>query len=114
MEVKFIINIQNLEIMKNMFLILSVFLFITGCSEEDTNQLATENATIYYDSSGIDNCIYTIKTDSNNFFTIENINEEFRQNNLRVNISFRKTDNTMNCGFSGNLTIIQIETIEKI
>ena len=103
--------------MKNMFLILITLLFTTGCSEEETKQqenLVTENATIYYDSSGIDNCIYTFKTDSNNFYTIENLNEEFRQNNLRVNISFRETDNTMNCGFSGSLTIIQIETIEKI
>lgn len=36
--VKYIINVQNREIMKNMFLILSIFLFITGCREEETKQ----------------------------------------------------------------------------
>lgn len=103
--------------MKNMFLILSIFFLITGCSEEKTEQqenIITEKATIYYDSSGIDNCVYTFKTESNNFYTIENINEEFRQNNLRAKISFKITNNIMNCGFSGGLPVIQIETIEKI
>lgn len=102
--------------MKNMFLFLSIFLFTTGCGGEDTNQhpLVTENATLYYDSSGIDNCIYTFKTDSNNFYSTENIHEGFRRNNLRVSISFRKTNKTLNCGFSGHLTLIQIEAIEKI
>ena len=103
--------------MKNMFLIMSIFFMTTGCSEEETKQqenVIIENATIYYDSSGIDNCVYTFKTDSNSFYTIENINEEFRQNNLRVKISFKITDNIMNCGFSGGLTVIQIKAMEKI
>lgn len=103
--------------MKNMILILSTFFLIIGCSEEESkpqNELITENATIYYDSSGVDNCVYTFKTDSNNFYSVENINEKFRQNNLKVKISFIITNDIMNCGFSGGLTKIKIESIEKI
>lgn len=100
-----------------MFLILSIFLSITGCSEEETkqqNELQTENATIYYDVSEIDNCIYTIKTESNSFYSVENLDETFRENNLQVKISYTKTNRKINCGFSNNLTVIKIESIERI
>jgi hypothetical protein len=103
--------------MKNMYLILSVLLLFTGCNEEEAKQeenIVTENAVVYYDSSAIDNCVYTIKTESNNFYTVESLDEIFRENNLMIKISYTVTDEKLNCGFSNNLTIIKIETIEKI
>jgi hypothetical protein len=103
--------------MKNMILILIALLFTTGCSENESDQqenIVTESATVYYDASGIDNCIYTIKTESNNFYAVENLDETFRENNLTVKISYTKTNERLNCGFSNNLTVIKIESIEKI
>lgn len=112
---KFIINHLNFNTMKNLFLILSIFLFVTGCSEKEQNiEFITQNATIHFDPSGIDNCIYTIQTENNVFYTVENLAEEFRVDNLKVKITYTETVNKLNCGFAGNLIIIQIETIEKI
>ena len=103
--------------MKKMFLILSILFIVTNCSEkvvEQQNELQTENATIYYDASEIDNCIYTIKTESNNFYSVKSLNETFRENNLKVKISYTKTNERINCGFSNNLTVIELESIERI
>ena len=103
--------------MKNMYLILSVLFLFTGCNEEETKQedeLITENATIYYDASEIDNCIYTIKTESNNSYSVESLDETFRENNLQVKISYTKTNGKINCGFSNNLTLIKLESIKRI
>jgi hypothetical protein len=103
--------------MKNILLILSFFFFITACNEDETEQqenIITENATVYYDASEIDNCIYTIKTENNNFYSVENLDEIFRENNLTVKISYTKTDKRLNCGFSNNLIVIKIVTIDKI
>ena len=96
-----------------MFLILSILFFATSCSEEEV-KLQTENATIYYDASEIDNCIYTIKTENNNFYSVENLDETFRENNLQVKISYTITSEKIDCGFSNNLTIIKLESIERI
>ena len=100
-----------------MFLILSILFIVTNCSEEvvkQQNELQTENVTIYYDASEIDNCIYTIKTESNNFYSVKSLNEIFRENNLKVKISYTKTNERINCGFSNNLTVIEIKSIERI
>ena len=80
MEMKFIIKIQNREIMKNMFLILSIFFFITGCSEEEIKQqessiYGTWQLTEEYIVSGVNgNWIeiqngYTFSIESNNVFS---------------------------------------------
>ena len=93
------------------FILLTIFLW-TQCTKEITYQ--TENATLYYDPSGVDNCIYTLQTDLNRFYTVAYLEEAFRINNLRVKISFQITNQVRNCGFSGPLTLIQIKTLEKI
>lgn len=103
--------------MKNIILVLTTLLLISACNNNESNQqneFQTENATIYYDASGIDNCVYTIETDSKKTYTVENLNNDFNQNNLRVKISFEVTDNIMNCGFSGGLKEIKIVSIEKL
>tara|TARA_B110001450_G_C17531181_1_gene444746 strand:- start:176 stop:487 length:312 start_codon:yes stop_codon:yes gene_type:complete len=103
--------------MKNIYLIITILFLFTGCSENEEKQqenILTENATVYYDSSAIDNCVYTIKTESNKFYAVESLDEIFRENSLMIRISYTMTDEKLNCGFSNNLTIIKIETITKI
>lgn len=100
-----------------MYLILITLFFTTGCSKNESDlqeNIVTESATVYYDAFGIDNCIYTIKTESNNFYTVESLDETFRENNLQVKISYTKTNEKINCGFSNNLTVIKIESIKRI
>lgn len=100
--------------MKNILLIFIFSFFIISCSKEENQMIMTQNATIFYDPSIIDNCKYTIKTESNNFYAVKILDEMFRENNLKVKISYFITDEKMNCGFSNNMFIIQIKTIERI
>jgi len=101
--------------MKKIILSIGIILSALSCSDNEQSQsINTENATIYYDPSGIDNCVYTLKMDNEKYYSTEHLDNEFRENNLRVKISYRKTEKELNCGFSGNLTIIEIETIKKL
>jgi hypothetical protein len=102
--------------MKTTLIFLMTLLLATGCTKENHNQtdMITENAIIYYDPSGTDNCVFTIKTENNNYYTVKNLNEDFRQDNLSVRISYNITTNKTNCGFSGPLTLIEIISIRKI
>jgi len=101
--------------MKKLILSIGIIIFALSCSDNEQNQnIITENATIYYDSSSIDNCVYTLKMDNEKYYSTEHLDNEFRENNLRVKISYRKTEKKLNCGFSGDLTIIELETIKKI
>lgn len=94
--------------------ILFIFIlsFIISCSKEEDQTVIIENATIFYDPVGADNCKYSVKTESNDFYAIEQLDEKFRENNLEVKISYFITDERMNCGFDTDLPIIKIEKIE--
>ena len=88
-------------------------------SNENNNQppiqdVFTENATIHYDKSGIDNCVYTIAMDSKAFYTVDELDDDFNENNLRVKISYKVTEEGSSCGFGGYLPKIEIITIKKI
>ncbi len=57
--------------MKNSYFILLIFLFITSCSEDDSKQLVSENATLYYyfdPGFGTSSCHYVLETESNKTF----------------------------------------------
>ena len=77
-------------------------------------QVFTENATIHYDPTGIDNCVYVIDTDNKESFTIDELDDDFNEDNLRVKISYKVTEEELNCGFGGYLPKIEIITIKKI
>lgn len=103
--------------MEKIFLILSILFIAINCTKEEVkqqNELQTKNATIYYDTSEIDNCLYTIKTESNNVYTVKSLDETFRKDNLKVKNSYTKSNEKINCGFSGNLTVIKLKSIKKI
>jgi hypothetical protein len=119
--------------MKKMFLILSIFFLITGCSEEKTEQqenIITENAALYYyfDAGfGTSQCTFVIETESNKIY-VPNATfdlSEFTsndgsntQNNLKI--TYRLTDDKIDrCyhkdGFMENPTdVIEIISLEEI
>ena len=107
--------------MKNLFITLSITICFSffHCNEEKDKQtpiqeVFTENATIHYDKSGIDNCVYGITMDSKAFYTVDELDDDFNENNLRVKISYKITEEELNCGFGGYLPKIEIITIRKI
>ena len=104
--------------MKNMILIFSALAILScGNDDEQNKSMIAENATLYYDPSGIDNCVYTFKTDNGGYFytTDESLDNKFREEgDSRVKISYSKTERRLNCGFAGYLTIIKIESIQTL
>ena len=96
-------------------LLIAVCFSFFHCNEEkDERPVFTENATIHYDKKGIDNCVYTIAMDSKAFYTVDELDDDFNENNLRVKISYKITEEELNCGFGGYLPKIEIITIKKI
>ena len=77
-------------------------------------QIFTENATIHYDPTGIDNCVYGITMDSKKDYTVDELDDDFNEDNLRVKISYKIIEEGLNCGFGGYLPKIEIITIRKI
>ena len=98
--------------MKNVFLTLVLLLLVASCNDDENT--VTENATISYDPLGLDNCIYTIQTERNSFYSVHSLPKAFSKNNLAVKISYVETNERINCGFSGYLIAIKIKYIEKI
>lgn len=111
--------------MKTIILILMMCFLFTGCEQEEPNQqdVITEYATVTY--FGVDpgfggySCLFFFKTENNNFYTVENLNsleEDLKKNNLKIKISFIKTDITINCSLwdTLNTTIVQIKAFEKM
>ena len=102
--------------MKKIILLTSFVLFIVGCEKNDQNnrEIITENAIVYYRPNSGAECILTLRTERNYSYALENINTEFKEDELQVKISYYITDEVFDCGFGGNLNIIEIVNIEKI
>ncbi|MBC6425025.1 MAG: hypothetical protein GDA51_00825 [Ekhidna sp.] len=108
--------------MKNIVLPFLICFILPGCNDDNTVQqenLITENATVWYLApciSSNDNYIYAVNTEKNNLYIPENFfDEKFRQDNLKIKITFLKTEKSMECGgFIGISPIIKIVAIEKI
>ena len=111
-----------MKIMKTIIINLSIAICFSffHCNEKkderpvDERPVFTENATIHYDKKGIDNCVYTIAMDSKAFYTVDELDDDFNENNLRVKISYKIIEEELNCGFGGYLPKIEIITIKKI
>ena len=105
--------------MKHSILILAMLFFITNCAEneDETKQqenIIIENGIISHYPSAIDICTYIVEMENNHFYTLENLNKEFRYYDLMLKIYYTKTDKKLSCGFAGPATVINIINVEKI
>lgn len=94
-------------------LLLFIFVFV-NCDSDDSVDPITKTATIYIDESEVDNCLYTIKTESNEFFTTETLPGEYSVNTLEAQITYNVTEERDNCGFGGSLIKIEILKLIEI
>ncbi|MGY5847665.1 hypothetical protein ACW6QP_09610 [Salegentibacter sp. HM20] len=94
-------------------LILIIFAFVS-CESDDSDDPITKNVTISIDRSEVDNCLYTIKTESNEFFTTDNLPGEYSENTLEARITYKLTEERSNCGFAGSLIKIEILKLVEI
>lgn len=83
-------------------------LILVNCDSADPDPPITKNATILIDESEVDNCLYTIKTESNEFFTTDKLPVEFSENSFDAQITFQLTEEKSDCGFSGSLIKIKV------
>lgn len=100
--------------MKKFSLLLLVIFVFASCDSDDSDDLITKNATIFIDESQVDNCLYTIKTENNEFFTTDNLKGEYSESSLAARITYQITEERNNCGFSGSLIKIEILKLTEI
>lgn len=100
--------------MKKIIILFSFLIFFSSCDKEETEVVLTKNATIYIDKTEVDNCMYSVKTDDNEFYATKVLPGLNETANFRARITYTLTDGTINCGFGGYLTEIKISNIVKI
>jgi len=101
--------------LKKILLIFGLLIFFSGCDKDESEIVIIKNATIYIDPSEVDNCMYSIKTDDNEFYAtkvLPGVNNT--TTTFRASITYTLTDGTINCGFGGYLTEIRISNIVKL
>lgn len=94
--------------MKKYNLLLIVLLLFAGCTSDDSDNTITQTATITIDAFEVDNCMYTIKTESKEFFTTDHLIGDYSETTFDARITYRVTEEKGNCGFAGSLSKIKI------
>ena len=94
--------------MKKLILLLLVIFVFVSCDSDDSDDPITKNATILIDEIEVDNCLYTIKTESNEFFTTDSLPGEYSEDNFEARITYHITEERGNCGFGSALNKIKI------
>ncbi|MDQ3393282.1 MAG: hypothetical protein M3512_04105 [Bacteroidota bacterium] len=100
--------------MKKVILIFGLFFLFTSCDKEDPENIIVKNATIYIDQSEKDNCMYSIKTEDNEFFATRQLPVQSNDQNFKARITYTITEGTINCGFGGYLTEIIITNLVRL
>lgn len=100
--------------MKRILLIFNLILIFGSCDKEEPETILIKKATIYIDQSEIDNCLYTIKTEDNEFYATRKLPGQYNGPNFESRITYTLTEGTINCGFGGYLTEIIISSLERL
>lgn len=100
--------------MKKLSLLFLFLLVSAGCESDDSDNSITKIATVIIDESEVDNCLYTIKTENNEFFTTDNLPGEYSENTFEARITYQMTEERGDCGFAGSLIKIKILRLVEI
>ena len=100
--------------MKRSLLLLFFPFFLFSCDMDEEPKVFSANATLYIDSSGVDNCKYALQTADKQWFAMERIPGELQGPKINVAIEFRKTNENLDCGFGGSLPKILILDLQVI
>ncbi|MDO5104858.1 hypothetical protein [Capnocytophaga sp.] len=93
-----------------------LLLAVMGCSgSSQVADVLTVNGEIIYegtpDSGG---CGWLVKTTRNEFFAMENIQENFKEKGLRVKLTYTKKNDFFVCSSDKKYEIIIIINVEKL
>lgn len=94
-------------------MVLMIILF-SSCDKDDSQELMIQNATIFIDESETDNCLFTIRTENNESYSTEDLPGDYSAPTFEARITYRTTEERMDCGFAGSLIKIEILQLEKI
>lgn len=87
-----------------------------GCSKDASDTVAQTGIVKYMPPP--DNCndymIVIEKEESLDYYKPDNLPNEFKTDELPVKLTFRKTEKIHNCGFAGNVPVINIINIHKL
>jgi hypothetical protein len=97
-------------------LFLCVCIGVAGCQEaRDADSLTTITKTgviNYYPPP--DNCNDYMIEIENQLYKPDSLSDEFKLDNLQVNVTYRISEKKHNCGFGGYVRIINIIKIKKV
>ena len=100
--------------MKRILLLFCFSFLLLGCDKDEEPEIFTANATLRIDSTEVDNCRFSVQTSDNQLFAVEQIPQELQDGSVNVSIEFTKTDEYIDCGFSGSLPKIVIVDLKVI
>ncbi|MCL2072864.1 MAG: hypothetical protein FWH18_03005 [Marinilabiliaceae bacterium] len=98
--------------------VLLIFVESFSCKKWENAELFTENGIVKY-ISGPDTCddymilIKQEKSDLMLYYKPNNLPENFKEDNLYVNVKFSISEKKHNCGFGGYVSVIYIIKIQK-
>lgn len=101
------------KLLKVLFAILIAISFNSCDKDEVNSESDIINGIVLY-MPPPDNCDdYVIKTDDNYLYKPSNLNDDLKTDSLLVRFAFNPTDNFHNCGFGGQVQVIDLTQIEK-
>ena len=83
---------------------------VTSCTKNETTYAGLVR---FSGDVAVDGCGWVIDVE-NGTFHATNLSAEFQQDSLEVELSYKKTNETFNCGFGNSLKIIEISSMEKL
>ncbi len=100
----------NLLKSASLFILCSGLFIMSSCSKNDTTYAGMVR---FSGDVAVDGCGWVIDVENGTFHPT-NLTAEFQQDSLEVEVSYKLTNESFNCGFGNSLKIIEISSIEKL
>jgi hypothetical protein len=95
-----------------LILIAGIMVTGLGACKKEAQMCKTPARVVYEGPPETDGCDWVIIS-GRSFFHPQNLSEEFKQNNLKVNMEWTVTGDTFRCSWTGKLPIINITCMER-